>query len=458
MAGTSDVIPATVCTLSSTPSISTDTTMDAAMPAGSSASTSSATTSKPKRGAKRTKCSTQPVRNTRAKLSGAKSNSLSDLLMDDASAGRAWVSVDDDRDDDDDNLLAQSDYKLCGHCKDVVALNDFDPLILECCFCKIPYHSCCLKIDESLEPYLYVIASVGGWCCHACRELFMNKSKISKKQNDRAVIENVGAFSTIPTILTNMNLELSALKVQIQSLSDNLPSNTQASQVGDFILKRTYAQVTGPTASQADPAVPPLVSVDQSSSSSSSGSAAAGKTSGIGKELLASNLNDQFRTAVLSAVHSEFKSISNRSSNIVISGLASRSGKSDKERFIEFCQRFFNFSPSVHSSRRLGSINKGKIQPLLISLNNSDDADYLLINAKNLRSVADPYVKGNIYINKHFTSAEAKANFEARSLRRNKSSNKPQAANVASGTVANGNRVAGNVSAANTTDAQQASA
>ena len=34
--------------------------------------------------------------------------------------------------------------------------------------------------------------------------------------------------------------------------------------------------------------------------------------------------------------------------------------------------------------------------------------------------------RATICINKHFTSAEAKANFEARNLRRNESSAKPQ--------------------------------
>ena len=215
---------------------------------------------------------------------------------------------------------------------------------------------------------------------------------------------NVAALSTIPTILTNMNLELSALKPWIQSLSDNLVSNTQVPQVGDIILKKSYAQVVG--SPQVDRTDIPLVSVDQTSSSQAS--TTAGTSPNTGKGIFASNLNNQFRTAVSSAVHLEFKSISSRASNIVISGLASRSGKSDKERFGKFCQQYFNFSPSVHSPRRLGSIKKRKIQPLLITLNNFADADYLLNNANSLRRVTDKYVPSNIYINKHFTSAEAK--------------------------------------------------
>ena len=65
-----------------------------------------------------------------------------------------------------------------------------------------------------------------------------------------------------------MNLELSAFKTQIQSLSDNVVSNMHVPQVGDIILKKSYAQVVG--SSQVDRTDIPLVSVDQTSSSQAS--------------------------------------------------------------------------------------------------------------------------------------------------------------------------------------------
>ena len=92
----------------------------------------------------------------------------------------------------------------------------------------------------------------------------------------------------------------------------------------------------------------------------------------------------------------------------------------------------------------------------MITLNNFDDADYLLNNAKSLRKATDKYVQGNIYINKHFTSAEAKANFEARNLRRNKSSAKPQSVGDGDGHVGKDEQVTNNVTVH--MDIQQASA
>ena len=59
--------------------------------------------------------------------------------------------------------------KQCGHCDTPVEITELDVLYLECCFCKKFYHSCCLEISESLEPFLHVVTDIGGWSCPTCR-------------------------------------------------------------------------------------------------------------------------------------------------------------------------------------------------------------------------------------------------------------------------------------------------
>ena len=135
--------------------------------------------------------------------------------------------------------------------------------------------------------------------------------------------------------------------------------------------------------------------------------------------ILASDLGKEFKTAVLSAVYSEMNSISKRSASIVVSGISKRSNISDKELFMKFCSQFFSFQPNIRSTRRLGSGDNNRTQPLLVTFDNDADSDYLMKNAKFLRTVDDAYVRDKIFINRHLTPAEGKAAFEARQLCRN---------------------------------------
>ena len=70
-------------------------------------------------------------------------------------------------------------------------------------------------------------------------------------------------------------------------------------------------------------------------------------------------------------------------------------------------------------SCRLGAERGNKVQPLLVTFADSSEPEYLVRNARLLRSVVDDYVKNSILFNKHMTYAERKAAYEARLLRRN---------------------------------------
>jgi len=131
-------------------------------------------------------------------------------------------------------------------------------------------------------------------------------------------------------------------------------------------------------------------------------------------------LNNELRTAVLSAVHGEFKSISQRSMNVLVSGLPIRGDISDSDQFVKLCEDHFGFRPNIRSLVRLGDVKKDKIQPLLVSLKSKDEADHLIEYAKVLRTASDKLIRDQVYFNKHLTRAEAAAAFEARERFREK--------------------------------------
>ena len=136
------------------------------------------------------------------------------------------------------------------------------------------------------------------------------------------------------------------------------------------------------------------------------------------------NLNNRFHTDVLSAVHAEFNSISKRALDIVVTGLPPSNIASDADQFVELCFSCLDINPRVKSTFRLGTPKKGKIQPLLITLNSTNEVGSILAVAKNLRSTrCPPFVRQNIFFNKNMTKAESLAAYNERMKRRNKKQN-----------------------------------
>jgi len=73
---------------------------------------------------------------------------------------------------------------------------------------------------------------------------------------------------------------------------------------------------------------------------------------------------------------------------------------------------------SVARCRRLGKPQEGKFQPLLVTLDSRDQAEFYVKNASLLRQSNQPEIRGNIFINPDLTPSEAKAAFELRQRRR----------------------------------------
>ena len=119
-------------------------------------------------------------------------------------------------------------------------------------------------------------------------------------------------------------------------------------------------------------------------------------------------------------MHTELKTKSQRSSNIVVTGLPISQIASDAVQFLELCQSELDISIKITFAIRLGQKTPGKIQPLLVTLESADNVEHIMYYVRDLRHSTSPFVRENIFINRHLTRAESLAAYHARVQRRQK--------------------------------------
>jgi hypothetical protein len=129
-------------------------------------------------------------------------------------------------------------------------------------------------------------------------------------------------------------------------------------------------------------------------------------------------LSGQLRQAVMSAVYSDLHSKSTRANNFIISGLPKLGTSKDEDTVCDLIEHEFSFRPSIQLCRRLGKVVSDKTQNLLVTLKSEDQVKTILLNAKQLRSSANSFVRINTFINADLTKAEATAAYEDRCHRR----------------------------------------
>ena len=274
----------------------------------------------------------------------------------------------------------------CNKCKKHVSTDTVHVTSLKCCLCENYYHGSCLDIDNpTLLSFLHVVVDIGGWACVGCRNRG-GKAPIKENKNKT---KNDGLMT-----------DLALIKKQLNSISDVLKNATVIPTSDKVDKMDASARVTGKLSHSQ---------VLRASSNRISNSSSQPST-----------LDTDVRTAVLSAVHTEFRSISNRSLNVVVTGLKPSNIDNDAAQFSELCASELIIYPTIKSTHRLGSSIKDKIQPLLVTLQSTDDVQEILNAAKFLRNSSSDYVRNSIFINKHLTKAEAFAAYTARERRRDK--------------------------------------
>ena len=124
------------------------------------------------------------------------------------------------------------------------------------------------------------------------------------------------------------------------------------------------------------------------------------------------------RQNIIATVYTDLKDHERRSRNIVISGVPFTNEANDPPCVQNMLECEFKVKPVIVRCRRLGKVQPGRIQPLLVTFRNDDQASFLISNAKQLRNSADLYTKQSVFINRDVTKAEAYADFIARRDRR----------------------------------------
>jgi len=132
-----------------------------------------------------------------------------------------------------------------------------------------------------------------------------------------------------------------------------------------------------------------------------------------------STLRNDITKDLLSAMYVDLEQKKRRANNIIISGLPVAAD--DRQGVQSLLQvEFDEIAPNlqVTSTRRLGRQQSDRIQPLLATCSNVDDAQFILNNSRRLRKSANSLVRGQVYVNPDLTKAEASAAFEMRQRRR----------------------------------------
>ena len=134
-------------------------------------------------------------------------------------------------------------------------------------------------------------------------------------------------------------------------------------------------------------------------------------------------LGDDICKEVLSAVHIEMDIKSKRSNCVVVQGVSRSNGVAgtDLDHIRDFLSVEFPDRPvKVESCKRLGqeSQGQGRIQPLLVVMETSEQAKYIINTAARLRHSPIAYTRNNIFIGPFLTKAESRAAYELRCKRR----------------------------------------
>jgi len=128
----------------------------------------------------------------------------------------------------------------------------------------------------------------------------------------------------------------------------------------------------------------------------------------------------------VTAMYVDLRRKQQRTNNIVITGL--QNSDNDAALVTELLQEEFGCDEemwpgvSVARCQRLGRKQDNKLQPLLVTLDSRDQAEYYIKNARYLRNSNNQEIKRNVYINADLTPPEAKAAYELRMERKRKHS------------------------------------
>ena len=81
-----------------------------------------------------------------------------------------------------------------------------------------------------------------------------------------------------------------------------------------------------------------------------------------------------FQQSVIAAVYVDQSLKKRRENSLIVTGLAPSTTTTDAELFTHLCTTEFNILPDILSTKRLGSLQTNRNQPLLVHLKQADQA------------------------------------------------------------------------------------
>jgi hypothetical protein len=133
--------------------------------------------------------------------------------------------------------------------------------------------------------------------------------------------------------------------------------------------------------------------------------------------LCSNSLPSKIRQSMVAVVYVDQQDKERRAGSFIVSGLVLLSEHSDKAMVTYLCSSEFRIQVDVINTKRLGKLavsSTAKIQPLLVSLKDADQAKCIISSAHQLRQSSVPGVRENVFVNANRTKAEASAAYELR--------------------------------------------
>lgn len=234
----------------------------------------------------------------------------------------------------------------------------------------------------------------------------VHKCCCSSTQTDSSDFSEAESNVSI-TKMELMTCELRQLKETVAMLSAKIDGLSKA-MISDFQPKTKPTDLTYASALSA-----PAYSAPS-----------AGNTSSHNARTTHSSHHDQ-RHDPVTAMYIDLSIRKQRSNNIVITGLPpAESPEHEVKAVTDLLTAEFGWDTdlwpgvSVTRCRRLGKPNEGKFQPLLVTLDTREQAEFYVKNASLLRQSSQAAIRDSVFINPDLTPSEAKAAFELRQRRR----------------------------------------
>jgi hypothetical protein len=269
---------------------------------------------------------------------------------------------------------------------------------------------------------------------------------LNRMHNDLDGLKSVlrGDFQTLEKEFEGLKATVADIVISVAALQSQSNNTTVASAVNsEFQTRRVYGRQTG----HFTPPPPPPSSAAVTAMCSALSSAPGTSLSAGAMEVVPSqdlrqservsseqpqtrsgymngrlrrretDASSQLKQDVLASMYVDMDLKQRRARNIIVSGLPYND---DDFRAVGdlLVEEFSLQHLPIVSCKRIGRRIENRVQPLLVTMETREDADYFVANAKLLRDSWSPVVSECVFISADLTPAESKAAYELRCRRR----------------------------------------